>query len=200
MTKCDMGVGCDEVGACYAESIGEPERCPLLRGRTPQQIYEQVCAGASQEFDDWMIESFRRQTDMEDNRLRVNDYQWDALQTSPGVKAYEAMPERIGHRDPEKVPMALIHGVMGVSSEAGELSDAVKKSLIYGTPLDTVNILEECGDLLWYIAITLNAAGFTMEEAMRKNLAKLRARYPGGFSEKSATTRDLDAERKALEG
>lgn len=25
---CDMGVGCDEVGVCYAEAHGQPERCP----------------------------------------------------------------------------------------------------------------------------------------------------------------------------
>lgn len=26
---CDMGVGCDEAGMCYASAHGEPERCPL---------------------------------------------------------------------------------------------------------------------------------------------------------------------------
>jgi hypothetical protein len=26
-TNCDMGVGCEEVGICYAEAHGEPDRC-----------------------------------------------------------------------------------------------------------------------------------------------------------------------------
>lgn len=30
--RCSMGVGCDEVGVCYAEAHGEPDRCPLLQG------------------------------------------------------------------------------------------------------------------------------------------------------------------------
>lgn len=35
----------------------------------------------------------------------------------------------------------------GVSGEAGELLDAVKKSVVYKKPLDRENVVEELGDL-----------------------------------------------------
>ena len=93
----------------------------------------------------------------------------------------------------------LLHGAIGICTEAGELQDALKKHLIYGKPLDAVNLMEECGDVLWYVALTLDAAGYSMEEAMERNIAKLRRRFPDQFSQEAALVRDLDAERAALE-
>ena len=42
------------------------------------------------------------------------------------------------------------HMVMGMSGELGEIVDAYKKYLVYGKPLDKVNIIEEVGDFTWY--------------------------------------------------
>lgn len=47
----------------------------------------------------------------------------------------------------------LLHCVTGLVTESAELVDAIKKHVFYGKPLDVVNIKEELGDLLWYIAI-----------------------------------------------
>jgi NTP pyrophosphatase (non-canonical NTP hydrolase) len=96
--------------------------------------------------------------------------------------------------------MRVLHGALGCGSEAGELLGAVKKHLFYRRELDRINVIEECGDLLWYIALTLDAVGTTMDEAMERNLAKLRARYPDRFTAEKATSRDLEKEREALEG
>lgn len=93
----------------------------------------------------------------------------------------------------------LMHGMIGVCTEAGELQDMVKKALIYKKPLDKVNVMEECGDLLWYIALCLDAAGYTMSECMERNIDKLRIRFPDKFTFKGANNRDLDAERASLE-
>lgn len=94
----------------------------------------------------------------------------------------------------------LLHGAIGLCTEAGELQDALKKSIMYGQPLDLVNIMEESFDSLYYIAVTLDAAGFTMEQAMERGLAKLAARYPGKFSQDKALNRNVAYERKILEG
>jgi NTP pyrophosphatase (non-canonical NTP hydrolase) len=93
----------------------------------------------------------------------------------------------------------IMHGMIGVCTEAGELQDMVKKFLIYGKPFDLTNVMEESFDILWYVALCLDAAGFTMEEAMERGIAKLRARFPDGFSEQAALNRDLDKERLELE-
>jgi hypothetical protein len=50
------------------------------------------------------------------------------------------------------LPQHLLHMGLGVIGEWGELVDAIKKSAIYGKPLDTVNLTEEVGDVTWYMA------------------------------------------------
>ncbi len=45
-----------------------------------------------------------------------------------------------------------LHMMYGVGSEIGELMDAVKKHIAYKKPFDVVNVLEEIGDITWYIA------------------------------------------------
>lgn len=47
----------------------------------------------------------------------------------------------------------LLHCATGLVTESAELVDAIKKHVFYGKPLDVVNIKEEIGDILWYIAI-----------------------------------------------
>lgn len=94
----------------------------------------------------------------------------------------------------------LIHGLFGSCTEVGESHDMVKKSIMYGKPFDKVNVLEEAGDTLWYLAVALDACGFTMEEAMERNIAKLRHRFPDKFTSEKAITRDLLGEREVLEG
>lgn len=93
----------------------------------------------------------------------------------------------------------LIHAMIGMCTEAGEFQDALKKAIFYGKKLDKTNLVEELGDLMWYIAIASDELGVTLEEVMQKNADKLAARYKGGFSEKKALNRDLENEREILE-
>jgi len=93
----------------------------------------------------------------------------------------------------------LLHAAMGCETEVGEIMDAMKKTIFYGKPLDIVNVKEELGDILWYIALGLHACGADFEEAMTANIAKLKARYPDKFSSEGALFRDLEKERKILE-
>ncbi len=108
---------------------------------------------------------------------------------------FEAVASRVGTRS----MLRILHATMGVSTEAGELLDAVKKTLFYGKPLDTVNLKEEVGDLFWYMAILCDELGLSFEEAMERNIAKLKARYGDKFSEEMAQNRNLELERATLE-
>jgi len=78
---------------------------------------------------------------------------------------------------PEKVD--LWHMVTGVSGEAGELIDAVKKHVVYNKMLDRANVVEELGDLLFYIQGIMNNLGITFEEIQEGNRTKLEERYKG---------------------
>lgn len=50
----------------------------------------------------------------------------------------------------------LYHSIEGVFTEMGEIIDIFKKHSRYGKPIDVVNLKEEVGDLLWYVAIPYN--------------------------------------------
>ena len=94
----------------------------------------------------------------------------------------------------------LLHALFGVVTEAGELTDAFKKHLFYGAELDRINLVEECGDLLWYLVVLLSVCGSSLEECIAANVAKLTERYPNQkFESSRALSRDLPAERSQLE-
>jgi NTP pyrophosphatase (non-canonical NTP hydrolase) len=67
---------------------------------------------------------------------------------------------------------------VGVSGEAGELLDAVKKHCVYQKPLDFENVKEEAGDILFYLTGLLNDMGITLNECIEANREKLSKRYP----------------------
>lgn len=93
----------------------------------------------------------------------------------------------------------VLHAAMGCVTEAGELLDAVKKTVIYGKPLDRTNLIEEGGDILWYLALLFDSQGITFNEVMDINIAKLKKRFPEKFEEYQSLNRDLTAERKVLD-
>jgi NTP pyrophosphatase (non-canonical NTP hydrolase) len=93
----------------------------------------------------------------------------------------------------------LLHAAMGIATEAGEFMDPLKKALFYDKQIDEVNLREEIGDLLWYIAIACDALDTTPELEMARVVAKLRVRYPDKFSDTEALNRNLEAERAVLE-
>lgn len=93
----------------------------------------------------------------------------------------------------------LDHAARGLCTEAGELNDALKRKIHYGKPIDFINVTEELGDCLWYIACACKALDISMETLFKQNIAKLATRYPEKFTAEAAYKRDLDAERKKLE-
>lgn len=94
----------------------------------------------------------------------------------------------------------VLHAVLGIATEAGELLEAIQIGLFGEDGFDLVNVAEEVGDVFWYQAILANSAGKSFEEIQATNIAKLRARFPNKFTELDAQVRDLDKERVILEG
>lgn len=84
----------------------------------------------------------------------------------------------------------LLHMAVGVSGEAGELLDAVKKHVIYGKELDVENVIEELGDIYFYMQGLMNELGLTRDQAIRENIKKLSKRYSSGtYSNQQAQER-----------
>jgi NTP pyrophosphatase (non-canonical NTP hydrolase) len=83
----------------------------------------------------------------------------------------------------------LIHAALGVTSDAGELATQIKAHVIYGKPLDKVNVVEECGDVLWFVCRMLDAVGVSLNDCAAHNIGKLQKRYPDRYTDQAALER-----------
>lgn len=92
----------------------------------------------------------------------------------------------------------ILHAILGVASEAGEQVEAIEATFASGK-FDAINLMEESGDTKWYLAMLLRALGFAWDEDERRNIAKLRDRFPDKFTTELANNRNLSAERATLE-
>lgn len=83
-----------------------------------------------------------------------------------------------------------LHMTVGASGEAGELLDAIKKWVIYQKPLDRANVVEELGDIEFYLQGLRQGLGITRQETIDANIAKLSKRYhTGGYTDAQAQER-----------
>jgi NTP pyrophosphatase (non-canonical NTP hydrolase) len=73
---------------------------------------------------------------------------------------------------------------LGLSGEIGEINDALKKFLHHknGKELDREKIKYEIGDVLWYLSVLCSTLDLDLEDIMKWNIEKLRARHPEGFT------------------
>ena len=97
--------------------------------------------------------------------MDLNDYQKQAQRTSNTNDGYDKV----------------LNGVLGLAGEAGECADIVKKHQFQGHELSREEVIEELGDVLWYVAETATGLGITLHDVAMANIEKLWARYPHGF-------------------
>tara|TARA_R110000824_G_scaffold791_1_gene4810 strand:- start:888 stop:1319 length:432 start_codon:yes stop_codon:yes gene_type:complete len=83
----------------------------------------------------------------------------------------------------------LWHMASALCGEAGELFDAVKKSVIYEKDLDMANVIEELGDIEFYMEGIRASLEVTRLESLAHNILKLDARYGEAYSNQSAQER-----------
>jgi NTP pyrophosphatase (non-canonical NTP hydrolase) len=89
---------------------------------------------------------------------------------------------------PEKVEAW--HMATGISGEAGELLDAVKKMVIYNRPEDRLNLIEELGDIEFYLQGIRKVFDIKRGDTLDANIDKLmNKRYPNGYSDAAAQAR-----------
>jgi NTP pyrophosphatase (non-canonical NTP hydrolase) len=87
----------------------------------------------------------------------------------------------------------LLDPACGLAEEAGEVLALVRKHTFQAHPLDGARLAKELGDALWCLAAVADAAGLSLDDVAAGNLAKLRARYPEGFT--TPASRDKADER-----
>ena len=107
--------------------------------------------------------------------MKINEYQKLAMKT---------LNPELSERD------VLINGVMGLCGEAGEAIDLVKKHLAQGHALDREALIDELGDVAWYLAETAHALDCDLETVLARNIEKLKERYPEGFEAEKSLNRE----------
>jgi NTP pyrophosphatase (non-canonical NTP hydrolase) len=72
----------------------------------------------------------------------------------------------------------LLDATAGLAEEAGEVLSHVRKHLFQGRSLDREAVTLELGDALWCVAIAADTLGISLAEVARRNVQKLRSRFP----------------------
>ncbi len=112
--------------------------------------------------------------------LAPKDLPNDVDQVSDGMRGASGIT-MVGER--------VIMAAMGLTGEAGEADDYLKKVLFHGHQLDRDKIGKELGDVLWYVAEAATALGLSLDLIAQGNIAKLEARYGGQFSTEKSINR-----------
>lgn len=150
-------------------AIGESSRPYMQIPANPRQDADLILAAAIDE-----LEQLRC-------RAGLSEYQVAAARTlaRKPLSAYSA--------DELRLKLAVMG--LGVAGEAGEVVELIKKHVGHGHELPPEQLKKELGDVLWYVAAIATLAGFSLDEVAQLNIAKLKARYPEGFSEAASKNR-----------
>ncbi len=84
---------------------------------------------------------------------------------------------------------------LGIAGEAGDVASCIKKTFAHNNDVKD-GIKENLGDTLWYAAMICNFFNWDFEEILNENLAKLKKRYPNGFTMKDAKRDKVDWSEK----
>ena len=134
--------------------------------------------------------------------MTIKEYENLAMRTNDGkinqrvsveTSTFEYRLEDYDHEDAVKIcgydPGELLNGALGLTGEAGEVADSIKKTIFHGHGLDLDGLVKELGDVCWYLALLCHAIDVPLEEVMTRNIEKLKKRYPEGFSESASINR-----------
>ena len=122
-----------------------------------------------------------------------------AQTTSPASSDYAELMKRMTQLEVEQdadVPR-LLTAALGISAEAGEFTEVIKKIILQGKPYNEDNVFHmkrELGDICWYLAQACMALDTDFDEILEMNVEKLSARYPEGTFDvhKSENRKDGD--------
>ena len=92
--------------------------------------------------------------------------------------------------DPER---RVMDAAAGLAEEAGEVLGLVRKHVYFGHALDRERLTRELGDALWCVAALATTLGVPLSDVADANLAKLRRRYPDGFTHDASVRRPDEA-------
>lgn len=107
---------------------------------------------------------------------------------------YQALAARTLLNEPNHTytgyELMLVWNAVGIGGEAGEVLDLIKKFVFHRHQLDEDKLIKELGDVMWYVAGLCTTLGVPLSEVMERNITKLQARYPEGYSSERSINRE----------
>lgn len=164
-----------------------------LRTNSPNYNIDQVPAGT-------LARALHQARQLLGDRKAMDSIKRTIFYGTPLPEGLPTEPGNVTAANFDAVPRDVLHAVIGILTEAGELADLIFGALFEGETLDLEHVKEELGDIAWYRAVGLAAAGSTPEENDRSNIAKLMKRFPDKYDDDLVLKRDLAGEREALQG
>lgn len=92
----------------------------------------------------------------------------------------------------------IYHALFGMQTELGEITDLYKKKLAYNKHFSKEQLMDEVGDLLFYISEFLRFTNLDIETILQKNSDKLKVRFPEKFEEARAVSPNKEEEMKVF--
>lgn len=179
------------------QSEPETERVSTIKDRILQTIDSQIDAQTvkgegkyTHNLDDCPPEKFNWQQMINEELIDALQYQQkeiSRLQDCAGLTLdqYQHLSARTAVSD----NLAMLNYGLGISGEAGEVSDLIKKCFFHGHDDGNLELAKELGDVLWYISQIAREANLSLSAIAEGNIEKLQKRYPEGFSEHASVNR-----------
>jgi len=135
--------------------------------------------------DGYTREFYQQELDKMEQKVNTDAYlEFVDAVTSEQSKSHEAFVYRIQELEGQGFPTErLLTAAVGMSAEAGEFTEIVKKIVFQGKPVNEENLFHmkrELGDIMWYVAQACMGLNTSIDEIIEMNVEKLEKRYPGG--------------------
>jgi len=155
------------------EKLGE-------QAQANQDLLEVVASAYQNGFKDAQCGEDWRDDPVETGRITFGRFQIESQRTLPVPPSHE-----------KDLAFQRLIVAIGLAGEVGEAIDLIKKVEGHGHPLDRERLAGELGDVLWYIASLCSYYRLDMDRVATGNIAKLRKRYPDGFSQEASVNRAI---------
>lgn len=117
------------------------------------------------------------------------------------IKQYEDFVVSCFNENPtgNKV-LDFLHMTMALCSESGEFADEVKKAVFHSKETRIIDLVDELGDVFFYLTCITNFLGISIQDVMQANIIKIQQRYPYGRRKNyNFDSRDKEDEKRRIE-
>lgn len=105
-------------------------------------------------------------------------------------RQYQELAQRTARKD-TCLKERLVSAALGLTGEAGEVAELIKKYIGHNHELKKEEVTKELGDVLWYIVEMCSVLEIDIEEVPVNNIEKLKKRYPNGFEKERSIKRGI---------